>query len=435
MKRPDTKTVHTTLKNSLFDGLAASVMLGFTQEYLTPFLLLLGGTARQVGFLSAFPNMLAALLQFKSPEITEIIKSRKKTILVFVFLQAATLLPVAYMAYSNLHLPWLFIFFIMLFSSFGAIATPAWASMMSDIVPGKKRGAYFGWRNLIVGFNGLAFTFIAGIIIHISQKSSAFFGFSVLFAGAALSRFISWYFIKKMQVPEIEQKSTDYFSLFQFISKIKTSNFAKFVFFSSLFNFTVYLAAPFFAVFMLRDLHFGYITYSVVILSLAFSAQLTLPRWGRLADSVGNLKVLRTTAPLIGIIPFLWAVNHHPVFLVCAQIFTGMLWSGFNLCALNFLYDAVTPAKRTRCIAYFNAFNGIAMGLGGLSGGIILKWLPAALGYKIITLMIISAVLRIAVSLILSKPVKEVRPVKKIRGYQLVLRVVGVIPLLDLIES
>ena len=435
MKQPDIKTIPATLKNSLFDGLAASVMLGFTQEYLTPFLLFLGGAARHVGFLNAFPNMLAALLQLKSPEITEKIKSRKKTVLIFVFLQAVTLLPVAFMAFSNMRLPWLFIFFIMLFSSFGAIATPAWASMVSDIVPENKRGAYFGWRNLIVGFNGLAFAFIAGVIIHISQKSNAFWGFSLLFAAAALSRFISWYFIKRMHECEIEQKNTDYFSLFQFISKIKTSNFAKFVLFSALFNFTVYLSAPFFAVFMLRDLHFGYITYSVVTLSLAFSVQLTLPRWGRLADRFGNLKVLRTSAPLIGIVPLLWAFNHHPVFLVCAQIFAGILWSGFNLCALNFLYDTVTPAKRTRCIAYFNAFNGIAMGIGGLSGGFILKWLPAILGYKIITLMIISAILRIAVSLILSKPVKEVRSVKKIRGYQLVLRVVGVIPLLDLIES
>jgi MFS family permease len=419
----------------MVEGIAASVMLGFTQEYFAPFLLLLGGSARHIGFLSAFPNMLAALLQFRSPEITERIHSRKQTILIFVFLQALTLLPVAFMAFANMHMRWLFIAFVMLFSSFGAIATPAWASMMSDIVPSRKRGVYFGRRNLIIGLNGLAFAFFAGVIIHFSQKSSAFFGFGLLFAAAALFRLISWSFMKKMHEPEIEQKSTDYFSLYQFISKIKTSNFAKFVFFSALFNFTVYFSAPFFAVFMLRDLHFDYITYSVVTLSLTFAVQITLPRWGRLADRFGNLTVLRTAAPLIGLVPLLWAVNHHPVFLVCAQIFAGMLWSGFNLCALNFLYDAVTPAKRTRCIAYFNAFNGIAMGLGGLSGGLILKWLPAVLGYKIITLMILSAILRIAVSLFFSKLIKEVRPVKKIRGYQLVLRVVGVIPLLDIIES
>ncbi|MBU0877996.1 MAG: hypothetical protein KKD55_00105 [Candidatus Omnitrophica bacterium] len=46
-------------------------MTAFTQEYFTPFLLLLGGTVRHVGLLNALPNLMASLAQLKSADIVE----------------------------------------------------------------------------------------------------------------------------------------------------------------------------------------------------------------------------------------------------------------------------------------------------------------------------------------------------------------------------
>lgn len=59
-------------------------MIGFTQEYFTPFLLLLGATARHIGMLSALPNFFASLIQIKSADLSERLKSRKKVIITFV---------------------------------------------------------------------------------------------------------------------------------------------------------------------------------------------------------------------------------------------------------------------------------------------------------------------------------------------------------------
>ena len=49
-----------SLRFSLLDGFCAAFMVGFTRDYLVPFLLLLGGPSRHVGIMSSLPNFLVA---------------------------------------------------------------------------------------------------------------------------------------------------------------------------------------------------------------------------------------------------------------------------------------------------------------------------------------------------------------------------------------
>ena len=141
--------------------------------------------------------------------------------------------------------------------------------------------------------------------------------------------------------------------------------------------------------------------------------------------------VLKVTAPIIATLPLLWVINHHPFYLFFIQIISGFAWAGFNLCATNFIYDAVSPQKRTRCIAYFNVFNGIALCLGALIGGFLIEKLPPFLGYKIFTLFLISSFLRMTVAIFMPTKLKEVRSVEKISSYQLFFSLIGVKSFLD----
>jgi len=215
-----------------------------------------------------------------------------------------------------------------------------------------------------------------------------------------------------------------------FFRRIKESNFAKFVLFVAVFNFCVFMASPFFAVFMLRELQFSYLKYTVITVTATLTIYLLMGRWGRHADEVGNLKVLRMTAPIIGILPFLWVVNHHPLWLLLVQVTSGFAWAGFNLCASNFIYDAVTPEKRTRCIAYFNVMNGLALCGGGLLGGYLIDILPPFNGYRILMLFMISSILRLAVALAIPRKLKEVRSVQHISSNKLFFSMIGIKPIL-----
>ncbi len=421
-----------SLRFSFFDGVFASAMIGFIQEYFTPFLLLLGATVKQVGILNALPTLCASLVQLKSADLTEILKSRKRTINIFVLLQALMLLPMVFIALTGGARPYIFIITVILFSSFGALANPAWGSLMSDLVPKNKRGRYFGWRTRVLGFITVGAAFLAGLILHIMKRINIFSGFTLIFIFAFLFRIISWHFLKRMYEPPLEYKKEHRFSFMDFLLQIRKSNFTKFVFFVALMNFSVNLASPFFAVLMLRDLQFNYLLYALIITTAALTVNIIIVRWGRLADKIGNLRIIRFTSSLIGVIPLLWVICQKPGFLIIAQIFSGFLWAGFNLCATNFIYDAVIPEKRTRCISYFNVVNGLALSAGALLGGFLLQRLPAVMGYRILTLFLISAVLRTIVGIFGPMRLKEVRSVERMHSNELFFSMIGIKPLLGI---
>ncbi|OGW75417.1 MAG: hypothetical protein A2Z72_00275 [Omnitrophica bacterium RBG_13_46_9] len=424
--------VKKSLRFSFFDGVFASVMVGFTQEYFIPFLLLLGATARQIGMLSAFPNFFASLTQLISADLAEKLKSRKRVINIFVLLHAIMLLPMAAIALINRVNPFVFILFVVLFTSFGALATPAWGSLMSDLVAKEKRGAYFGWRNKTLGFVAVSAAFMAGFFLNVMKKVNIYYGFAIIFVLAFLFRMLSWYFLKKMYEPPLEYKKEHYFSIIDFLKGMRKSNFARFVLFVSMMSFAVNLASPFFSVLMLQNLHFSYLLYAFITITATLTIYLMMSRWGKHADKIGNLKVIKFVSPLLGVIPLLWIFNRNPVFLVLAQIFSGFLWAGFNLCTTNFIYDSVTAQKLTRCISYFNVLNGLALCAGALFGGFLLHWLPPVFGYRILTLFLISSVLRIAIGIFMPHKLKEVRTVEQVNNNKLFFSIIGIRPILGI---
>lgn len=413
-----------SLNASFWDGVFASLMNGFTADFFTPFLLLLGAGVRQIGILSALQNLFSSLVQFNSADLTVRLKSRKKIFVVFVFLQVLMLLPMVFCALWKSP-PWVFIVFVVMFSAFSALATPAWSSLMSDLVVPQARGGYFGWRNKVLGLVSVAATFSAGWILSGLSHFSRFTAFAFLFGCAFVFRLISWYFMTRMHEPPLTHSQIHQFTLFQFVRRLKESNFAKFVLFVAAMNFSVNLAAPFFSVLMIREFHFSYPLYAAITATASLTVCLLVGRWGRYADYVGNIRIMKLTSPLIGVIPLLWIFNHHPLFLLFAQFFSGFMWAGFNLCASNFIYDAVIPEKRTRCIAYFNLFNGLALSAGGYLGGFLAPRLPVFFGYKLLSLLLLSAILRIIAGLIMPQLIKEVRPVQSVQTKDLFLSFVG----------
>lgn len=413
----------------MLDGIFASMMLGLTEQYITPFAIALNATRPQIGMLTAFPNLVASLVQLKSADVAERLKSRKRIINISVFLHAFMYIPIILIPFifKTHSVLWL-ILFVTLLNSIFAFPGPAWGSLMSDHIPHLSRGRYFGWRNRILGTITVICAFLAGFILNIFGKES-FIGFAIIFGLACISRFISWHFLTKMYEPPIKITAEHYFTFWEFIKKIRHSNFAKFVVYVASLNFCVNIAGPFFAVYMLSGLNFNYVTYTVIVTTAAVATLLTMNVWGRHADRVGNLKVIRLTAFFIPVIPILWLFSHEVYYLILIQVFAGFFWAGFNLSVANFILDAVTPEKRTRCIAYFGAINGIAICLGALLGGVLAKNLPPIFGYRLLTLFLISGIGRAIVSAIILPMIKEVRRVEKISSSDLFFSVIGLRPI------
>src|SRR4030042_954393 len=182
MKLPHRRhAVRRSLRLSVLEGAAYAAMLGLIGNYVTPFALALKATTAQVGLLSSIPNLIVGFSQLAAPDLSERAGSRKALILPMVFLHAIMFIPVLLVPFifHNSQVWWL-IAFVTVSTVFGAIANPAWGSLMADLVPIRLRGRYFSSRGRKDGGITLVFSFAAGGILQLLTETR-FLGFAVLF--------------------------------------------------------------------------------------------------------------------------------------------------------------------------------------------------------------------------------------------------------------
>ena len=403
-----------SLKYSIGDGITTSVMDGSGSSYISPFAIALGASNTQIGFLSSIPGLFSPLSQLITVRLLPRIKSRKKVVLTVVLLQALTWLPIMLLPFimkSN-QVNLLIILFTLL-AAFGSFGGPVWASWMGDLIKSEERGKYFGNRNSIAGLTAIVFSFISAYLLDV-LSAKLFIAFTIMFSTAMLGRLLALYFLNKQYEPEFSFNPEYYFSFTQFLKKMPYTNFGKFSIYFALIVFTTNIAAPFFAVYMLKNLHFTYLEYMIVTITATLASLIGMRFWGKISDLYGNIKTLYILGFFVSLVPLWWVFNQNILFLICIQLVSGFAWGGFNLSASNFIYDVVSREKRALAIAYFNVLNGRAVFLGASLGALLLKFNLITFMEPILFIFLISAVLRLIVHIFLRKNIHEARSVKQL---------------------
>lgn len=414
---------------SFIDGFFASIMTGLTMNYIIPFGILLGAKNFQVGVLNALPQLLGSVVQLKTADIVEKTKSRLRIVTLFVYLHGLSFFLVLFLDFFPDKVNW-FIFVVTLSTALTSIAGPAWWSLMSDTVEKERYGEYFAWRGKVLGIVSLISSFVAGFFLGIVKNK--FYGFLILFVVAGCMRLISGYFISRMEDIPLKISQKYIFSYLQFISRIKESNFVKYVMFVSLFNFAVAISSPFFSVYMLKELNMDYYQYTIVSLSSSISTLLFLPFWGKMSDRIGNVRVIKITGFLICFVPILWIFSSDLLYLILINGIAGYVWAGFNLATVNFIFDAANEEVRTRCVGYFGFTNGIFIFLGNLISGWLATHLPSLVrNSSLLTLFTVSGILRLICILVFRNKFYEVKPVENVDTKELLFTVLGIKPALD----
>lgn len=411
-----------TQELSIKEGASASVMSGFTDSYVTPYALALQANNAQIGFLSSIPSLFSPLSQIFGSRLMEKY-SRKKILIRFVSIQALMWLPILLLSllfWKSLflsYLPVILIVFYSVYAVLGAIAGPAWFSLLGDIIPEKIRGRYFGRRNKITGTIALISTIIAAFILDFFKtKGFLLIGFSILFLIACIFRLISASLFRRHYEPRLKLKKGYYFSIFQFIKKSPSNNFGRFVIYVSLIQFTANIAAPFFTVYMLKELGFSYITFMLVSISSSVFSLLFMPIWGKFSDKYGNRELLRIGSLLIPFLPILWLFSSSPLYLaLIPQLIGGIGWAAFNLAVGNFVYDSVSVQRRGLCVAYLNVIAGAGLFTGATLGGFLAQYLKIGFMNIFLFIFLISGILRFLVFLFLLPKIKEIKKVEKLK--------------------
>jgi len=431
----------TSLKAFFLESLFGAITSGLTSNYITPFALKIGAQSFHIGILNSSSNFLSSIVQLISPEVTEVIKNRVKFIassavsmgICFILV---SITPFIFKKNSLI----MFILFISLITAICGIATPPWASLLSETVEKTKYGEYFAWRKKILGLVGLVSTFFGGFLLFVFDKQlnvpNKVIGFSILFFLAGICRFFSAYYQLQLKETLGDGLPTQKFNYFEFIRRFKESNFVKFMFFVVAINFGLFICKPFFSVYLLRDIGVEYSTFAIITTLGSIAGLFGLPIWGKLADKFGNVRVIKISAFFVPIIPVLWIVSKNIYYLMTVNAFTEYILAGFGLCFSNFIFDATSKIVRTRCIAYFNFTNEIFVSGACLLGGWLSGILPPLFtNSKLLTLFFISGLFCSFAVFLLRNSFTEVRKTEQIKDIEILGIITGVSSVLNLCNN
>jgi MFS family permease len=411
--------IERALKFATAEGMAYGAVMGFGDNYIVAFAVALQTSSFLIGILCSVPGFLASLAQLWDATLVRRFKTRKALVLTFALLQGLMFLPMLALTFvHSASVGWWLVLFATIYSISAALTSPAWGSIMAEVVPEHLRGRYFSLRGRYSTLSNTIAFLAAGVFLTFLVHKSLW-GFAILFGAAFLARMVSTGLLTQLYEVPVKSRPVTQTNGGNFLRSLFSTNLGRYMLFLFSMSFAVNIASPYFAVYQLHNLKFSYFVFAGLGTASSVATLLTISGWGRAADRIGNLKVLVATSVLIPFVPLLWLFSKNLAYLGVVQAFSGLAWAGFNLCSVNYLYDATAAGERTKYLGYFNCGNGLAAGLGALLGGYLIPHMPALMGYQVLSIFLISGILRAASAAIFLPGLKEVRRVSTVPAAEL----------------
>ncbi len=373
----DVDTVRAAMRYSTLEGLFAMQYVSATAtSMLVGFLLALGASVTQVGFAASFP-LLGGLFQ---PLGAELIRRqngwRRKVCISGIIIDdlfwIVSILAVVFLPPATA----LIIVLCVLALQQAAIHTSllAWQSWMSDLIPPAVRGRYFGRRNFVVYTFGALMAVLAGQFVE-RIGENAIWSFIVVISIGMVARAISAFFLNKQPEP-FPASETDSHPLGRFKDPFRHGPFRKYLRFVTRWEFSIQIVAPFFIVYMLRELNVGLAFVTVAAGSATIANLISQQFWGGLADRFGNRQVLKATCGVLCIEPLLWLLTDSAgiglYVIIGIHVLNGFASGGFLLANGNLMMGIAPRTGQTSFFAVQASVRGLSAAAGPLLGALLL---------------------------------------------------------------
>lgn len=415
------KRLERALHLSTAEGMLYGAMQGAGEHFTAAYALALGATNGQIAVLVSAPQLLGAVAQGIAAQMGRVIRRRKRWLLTAALGQDLLWLPILFLGFVSLpdHLAvWWLIGMLAAYTAFSALASMVWGSIIAEVVPDRIRGRYFGGRSRWGTLANMAAFFAAGGLLYLLREQGVW-GFACVFGLAFVFRAVSSGLLTTLvEVPHATEVRKP-LGFGRFVRELFTTNLGRALLYFFAVSFMVNLASPYFTPYMLRDLKFDYLTFTLLEMVTIVGSVLSVTQWGAVADRTGNRRMLQISGTLISIVPLLWLFSSNVLWLGFAQLFSGVVWAGFSLVSVNFIYDATDSENRIAYLGYFNAGVGLAVAMGALAGGVLIHYLPQFRGSAMLSIFLVSGVLRLLMGALFLPRIQEVRRVRETKAAEL----------------
>ncbi len=380
-----------------YEGAASSIENAGI-AYQSPSLIAAGAGVKEIALLNTITNLLYALLLVKVPSVLRFGDSLKKATVILGIVSALGWIPLITVSAVFKSISPIILIILWVISLVPSLMIgPLRDKWLSDIVPGNRLGRYLSFRSIITAGSYVSSFYIMGYFLDHFQDG-IFNGFTMIFLMTFSVSLISLilYLIIKMPVAMGEEPQSD-IGLLTFIKEAKQNTLGNLILFSAMIIFASSVTGAFFSVYLLKDLHVTYLTYTLVF-SVEFISRMGISYFGgKMVDRAGAIKVLRVASFIIPVLPVLWIFSSNIGYLMGAQVLSGMAWATYDICVQSFLCRASPPSKRLHYIIYQRSIVTLAAALGPLLGAVLLNITFPMFGNPIFGIFLISGVMRLAV--------------------------------------
>lgn len=364
------------LRLSTIEALLSSVHGNVTAgAFLTGFALLLGATPFELGVLGALP-FVSQLFQFVGAYLEERLGKRRRLTVITSALSRGLWALIALLPFlgglGSARMSILLVLLIISQALIG-IAVNAWTSWMTDLVPPRQRGRYFGFRNTVASITAMISTWGAGALLdYYEQINNDALGYALIFGAAVITAIAGVIVLDRQPEPPIQRRERVR-AVELFSAPMRNRPFRGFSLICTGWALVTGIAGPFFNAFGIQTLGLSFTTLALFGVATSAVAIFTQPFIGRLQDRYGSRLVLVCCA--IGVVPLpLGWVFSTPTFLLplwLTSIFSGVFWPGITQGMVNLVMERAPNEGRGAYVAFYGAITGVGTFIAGLLGGVI----------------------------------------------------------------
>ncbi len=369
---------HKGLKYLWYYGFFASSAGAFFSSFSSLYLLALGGTRRDVGWLAAAASFVGMLAPIPGAAITQRWGRPRAMVVIGTVLRRSTLLLAALAPFflSGNTLIFTVIALLSVRLAFVGLYNPALMSLMAAVIPKQIRGSYLGARKMAMAMATVVLVPFAGWIIdRIGEPAGFQIGLVAAFVLGLVSAFFIW-IIPETQVQESIKEQKDGGTLWEALRHSRV--FRRYILIRLFWNFSHQIGGPFFRVYQREVLLTPMQLIGLLVTVSAITRLIGQRFWGHVVDRRGARWVLGVCALTIPVVPFVWVFVTRPWHVVFAQLPGGFLWAGFEMGALNLLLNLPAPKHRTQAAA----LHATAVRAGNIAGPLVGNMIIQQLGYR-----------------------------------------------------
>jgi MFS family permease len=260
----------------------------------------------------------------------------------------------------------------------GVLGNNAWSVWMSELVPRRLRGRYFGRRTMLCLLAAAGASAGAGVLLDVARAHDrvdhALAGLALL---GALGGLVTTALMKRQHDPSGAHDPAG-ITLRALMRPLADRLVRPLLVYQAVWNLGVGVAGSFFALFMLRDLGVGFAVLALHGTATSLARMVAAALWGRLIDRVGARRVMVICSHGIALVPLLWLFPAPSVLwpLAVDALLAGALWSGHSLAAFTLPLELTPREGRPVYLAALATTAGLAFSVGTVLGGLLAESLP-----------------------------------------------------------